>query len=228
MDILKISRDLEKRIEEWDAASKEKRKESGHLTLGQLIVALEAIAAFLMVLLFIFGIGCLYGYFAGGEIANEIDIGTGLDALIIGIVTTVIGGIVVGVILFWSIAALVIAIQERLECRRKGCKMNIERRRERMLEIPQFKHDTDCCVFLGRWHCVDTRWHGNYDLYFCDQGIAPVTVLARFGNDGPEYTSSLAIALSGQCLPLAEAVKRVMELLDRNLVRSCLKSDATV
>lgn len=96
--------------------------------------------------------------------------------------------------------------------------------------LPQFKHDSDCCVFLGRWRYTkaheDPGWPSDYDLYFCDQGdILPVTVLARFGNDGPEYYSSLHIALYGNHPALKEAVRITMELLSgkNDLVRQWVK-----
>ena len=44
---------------------------------------------------------------------------------------------------------------------------------------PVFKHDCDECVFLG--HVVE------HDFYYCDKSIT--TLVARYGNDGPDYTS---------------------------------------
>lgn len=48
-------------------------------------------------------------------------------------------------------------------------------------ETPQYKHDCDDCIFLGRYD--------GHDLYFHKK--FPVTVLARFGNNGPDYVSGL-------------------------------------
>lgn len=65
---------------------------------------------------------------------------------------------------------------------------------------PQFEHDCTRCIFLGRWE--------TYDLYFCPQGPFP-TVIARFGNDGPQYASGLA---SAEHIPsLGEAKRRATE-----------------
>jgi hypothetical protein len=47
---------------------------------------------------------------------------------------------------------------------------------------PLFTHDCDCCRFLGSVN--DARREQFVDLYVC-RG----SVIARFGHDGPEYTS---------------------------------------
>jgi hypothetical protein len=48
-------------------------------------------------------------------------------------------------------------------------------------EKPQFQHDCDSCDFLG---C-----HGEFDLYCCPQALFGPSLIARYGNDGPEYCS---------------------------------------
>ena len=66
---------------------------------------------------------------------------------------------------------------------------------------PQHTHDCAVCVNLGRF--------GNFDLYFCDEGNPVPTVLARFGNEGPDYYSGLPAA---EAIPaLAEARRRASE-----------------
>lgn len=53
---------------------------------------------------------------------------------------------------------------------------------------PQFTHDCDACTFLGRHHIVQTLVP--VDLYVCNQGMLHLeTLIARFGSDGPDYTS---------------------------------------
>lgn len=49
---------------------------------------------------------------------------------------------------------------------------------------PRHTHDCDRCVFLGQ--------HEEYDLYFCKQvaGFGD-TVIARFGSEGPDYSSGI-------------------------------------
>lgn len=47
----------------------------------------------------------------------------------------------------------------------------------------KFTHDCTECNYLGR--------HLGNDLYHCLQGGNLPTVLARFGNEGPDYTSGL-------------------------------------
>jgi hypothetical protein len=48
---------------------------------------------------------------------------------------------------------------------------------------PRYAHSCRHCTFLG---CFE-----EYDLYFCPQTGYP-TLLARFGNNGPAYTSGLS------------------------------------
>lgn len=46
----------------------------------------------------------------------------------------------------------------------------------------RYKHDCETCKFLGHYN--------EYDLYYCSQTGLP-TVIARYGDDGPEYTSGM-------------------------------------
>lgn len=50
--------------------------------------------------------------------------------------------------------------------------------------MPKFTHDCDKCQFLGTEH--------GHDLYICAsrmiKGLGP-SIIARFGNDGPQYAS---------------------------------------
>lgn len=52
---------------------------------------------------------------------------------------------------------------------------------------PAFTHDCDHCKFIG--HLLD------HDIYVCPQSGYP-TIVARFGSDGPEYTSGRRLPLS--------------------------------
>jgi len=54
------------------------------------------------------------------------------------------------------------------------------------METPKFKHDCSECIFLG-------LYKGN-DLYFCRQGGSFPTVISRYGNDGPDYSSGMEFA----------------------------------
>jgi hypothetical protein len=56
---------------------------------------------------------------------------------------------------------------------------------EGLTDGPIFVHDCSACVFLGH-----ARGH---DLYFCEQHRMP-TVTARYGSEGVEYRSGLALA----------------------------------
>ncbi len=56
--------------------------------------------------------------------------------------------------------------------------------REKAMTMPVYKHDCSECEFVAT-----VRWHGQtIDVYRCEQGTMP-TWVARFGNDGPDYTS---------------------------------------
>lgn len=78
---------------------------------------------------------------------------------------------------------------------------------EEKKERPQFQHDCDKCQFLGRYECRDyyDEWE-RYDLYQCEGK----TVIARFGDDGPDFSSGLCFIESQ--LPLAVAYGRAMRL----------------
>lgn len=68
--------------------------------------------------------------------------------------------------------------------------------------MPRYTHDCVDCEFLGEWK--------EYDLYFCTQGGVRATVIGRYGNEGPDYSSGLFCA--DERMPeLAEAKKRAQE-----------------
>lgn len=48
---------------------------------------------------------------------------------------------------------------------------------------PVYKHDCHACVFLGRYH--------SHDLYICQPGEPVGTIIARHGNEGPDYGSGM-------------------------------------
>jgi hypothetical protein len=70
----------------------------------------------------------------------------------------------------------------------------------------RYQHDCDQCVFLGQWN--------EYDLYFCgEQGDVFTTVIARYGNEGCEYSSGLVFGKQGgKDNPLYHALKIATEL----------------
>lgn len=59
---------------------------------------------------------------------------------------------------------------------------------------PYFKHDCECCTFLGTVDVPATmnQEDKNLDLYFCGQGGFGSTVIARFGSEDPDYMSGLS------------------------------------
>jgi hypothetical protein len=50
---------------------------------------------------------------------------------------------------------------------------------------PIHKHDCDVCIYLGSYQLVV-----DYDLYLCE---ASKTVIARWGSEGYQYDSGLAL-----------------------------------
>lgn len=51
---------------------------------------------------------------------------------------------------------------------------------------PRYIHDCKECIYLGQ--------KDEYDLYFCNQGGLLNTVIARFGNEGPDYISGMSFS----------------------------------
>ena len=50
---------------------------------------------------------------------------------------------------------------------------------------PIYKHDCDVCIFLGSF-----KLYVDHDLYLCEAGK---TLVARWGSEGDQYDSGLAI-----------------------------------
>ena len=71
---------------------------------------------------------------------------------------------------------------------------------------PRHTHDCDECTFLGPWSGGGV----DYDLYFCLQADNKPTVIARYGDDGPAYTSGLTFAWEGAAPSLVEAYRRAV------------------
>src|SRR5581483_8582578 len=68
---------------------------------------------------------------------------------------------------------------------------------------PRYKHDHTCCTYLGQYD--------NCDLYFCPQsGIIP-TVIARYSDYSPDYTSGLEAGKNGLIPALAVAYNRAVQ-----------------
>lgn len=73
--------------------------------------------------------------------------------------------------------------------------------------VPRFKHDCECCHFLGRYAAANNR---EADLYVHASGRMP-TVIARYSSDGPDYASGLSASFS-QIPELTEARLRAQRL----------------
>jgi len=50
---------------------------------------------------------------------------------------------------------------------------------------PRFEHDCRCCTYLGQF--------GAHDLYSCNRHGRIDTLIARYGNDGPDYVSGFEV-----------------------------------
>ncbi len=89
-------------------------------------------------------------------------------------------------------------------------------------EKPFFDHDCDRCVFLGRvtkerpesFHhdILALKWQ-LFDLYFCKQEVGGPTVIARYGNKGPDYLSGLVAAEHEPLLVVAKMYAQEKGLL---------------
>lgn len=58
-----------------------------------------------------------------------------------------------------------------------------------IVQKPRFKHDCTGCTFLGHYDDGDEK----RDIYWCCSPSDPIldSIIARFGDDGPEYRSQL-------------------------------------
>lgn len=85
--------------------------------------------------------------------------------------------------------------------------MNEQRLHTEMKVVgPVFTHDCESCRFLG-------HYDGN-DLYYCHPKTQLLpTVVARFGDDGPEYTSAVPVLQLHPSLAEAARLARSQGLL---------------
>ena len=60
---------------------------------------------------------------------------------------------------------------------------------------PIYKHDCDVCIYLGSY-----QLYLDYDLYLCQ---ASKTVIARWGYEGPQYDSGLALITHDSVIAVA-------------------------
>ncbi len=70
----------------------------------------------------------------------------------------------------------------------------------KMIPGPVHTHDCDECCYLGSIDLKEV-----YDLYFCSEAFIP-TVIARYGSNGPDYTSGMEAARRGVSAPLSIAL----------------------
>lgn len=76
------------------------------------------------------------------------------------------------------------------------------------IKKPNYEHDgCSGCVFLGELREDDIV----YDLYYCPQNDVP-TVIARYGNDGPDYMSGMLSTMNPLRVAKARAMARGFRL----------------
>lgn len=74
---------------------------------------------------------------------------------------------------------------------------------------PLFTHDCDRCTFLGT--ATDPEGGCEADLYHCLDIIGP-TVIARWSNEGSDYSSGMVFARPGTLLGIAKERAAAREL----------------
>lgn len=80
---------------------------------------------------------------------------------------------------------------------------------------PHFEHDCATCVFLGHYSGRGHNPQGAempMDLYVCRQGGIFPTIVARTGNDGPDYCSGIPSGGAHDHDGIAEGLKRALAL----------------
>lgn len=73
------------------------------------------------------------------------------------------------------------------------------------------KHDCDCCEYLGTVTALPDAFAPSaidYDLYFCAQGGIGPTVIARYGSEGPQYSSGIGFPHNALKVAEFRAVRR--------------------
>ena len=70
---------------------------------------------------------------------------------------------------------------------------------------PRYEHDCDKCQYLGRY---SDEQYDEADLYYCDR---EPTVIVRYADDGPSYSSGMVLADRGLNPALVEAKRRAID-----------------
>jgi len=76
-------------------------------------------------------------------------------------------------------------------------------------EVPYHSHDCEACAFLGSVEMAPGKW---IDYYTCPNGPGR-TYIARFGSEGPDYTSMNAMMLSDLDMIPADPLLAMLWLL---------------
>jgi hypothetical protein len=86
------------------------------------------------------------------------------------------------------------------------------------MDIPLWQHDCDRCEFLGRY-LYGGEW---FDLYYCaHQAIGGPTVVARWSDRGPDYSSGLCFgqaAAASEAEPMPPLGEALLRAYDRGLL----------
>lgn len=73
-------------------------------------------------------------------------------------------------------------------------------------DIPHFEHDCDRCVFLGNY---SDDHYAKADLYWCDPATGQ-TVIVRYSDEHPDYSSGMVFADKSMNAALVEAKRRAV------------------
>jgi len=95
----------------------------------------------------------------------------------------------------------------------------LKRANEHDRSTPVFTHDCDRCLFLGTVRTKDQSYGGTWDLWWCPdtrkgEGHDHSSVICRYGNEGPEYSSSM----TPECAADPQQFIEMMELHERPYV----------
>jgi hypothetical protein len=79
-----------------------------------------------------------------------------------------------------------------------------------LLFTPKYKHDRDCCTFIGQGKCYDRDgiWE-TWDYYYCEQGSNRPTLIMRF-SDAPQDNQVTPVSKAMQ-EPVLEWYKQAYE-----------------
>lgn len=104
-------------------------------------------------------------------------------------------------------------------------------------EVPLYKHDCDQCIFLGNFTYAAPHGSGvgadrrewtvdlTVDCYYCPSKSMGGTMIARFGSEGPEYSSCSADIMDKQIKKLMETPPNQLSTFKRGTIEAYLRAE---